>query len=93
MSWGHQAMVVTMAHRDCALGLSHCSVLLTIAFGGVTPDAWQAADTGVVVLTEGVAQLTLVFSQRAHLGGVERGLGVLHLAGDTAVDLWGETVG
>lgn len=63
MSWGHQAMVVTTAHWDGAPGLSCSLALLTIALRGVTPDAWQAADTGVVVLTEGVAQLTLVFSQ------------------------------
>lgn len=93
MSWGHQAMVVTTAHWDGAPGLSRSPALLTIAFGGVAPDAWQTADAGVVVLTEGVAQLTLVFSQRAHLGGVERGLGVLYLAGDATVNLWGETGG
>lgn len=87
MSWGHRAMAVTAAHRDGTPGLSHSPALLTIALGGVAPDTWQAADAGVVVLTEGVAQLTLVFSQRAHLGGVEGGLGVLHLARDATVNL------
>lgn len=61
VSWGHQGMVVTTAHWDGAPGLSGSLALLTIAFGGVAPDARQAADAGMVVLTERVAQLTLVF--------------------------------
>lgn len=38
------------------------------------------------MLAEGVAQLTVVFSQRAHLGGVERHPGVLHLTGNATVN-------
>lgn len=64
--------------------------LPTVTFRGVAPDALRAADTGAVVLAQGIAQLAAVFSQRAHRGGVEGGLGVLHRAGHAAVDLCGE---
>lgn len=64
ISWGHQTMVMTTGHgRDGVPGLAHSPALLTIAFGGVAPDTWHTADTGMVVLAEDVAQLTLVFSQ------------------------------
>lgn len=84
-------MVETTGHWDGVPGLAHSPALLTFTFGGVAPDTWHTADTGMVVLVEDVAQLTLVFSQCAHLGGVERSLGMLHLTGDATVDLCAET--
>lgn len=54
---------VTKPHWEGTPGLSRYPAQLTIAFRRVGPDAWQAADTRVVMLTEAVAQLTLVFSQ------------------------------
>lgn len=68
-------------------GLSHFLTLPTVTFRGVAPDTLRAADTGAVVLAEDVAQLTVVFGQRAHRGGVEGGLGMLHSAGHAAVNL------
>lgn len=56
-------MLVTTAHQDGVSGLVHSPALLTITFRGVAPDTRQTADTGMVVLAEDVAQLTLVFSQ------------------------------
>lgn len=50
-------------HRDGVSGLVHSPALLTITFRGVAPDTRHTADTGMVVLAEDVAQLTLVFSQ------------------------------
>lgn len=84
-------MVVTTGHWDGVPGLTHSPALLTITFRGVAPDTWHTADTGMVVLAEDVAQLTLVFGQCAHFGGVERSPGMLHLTGDATVDLCGET--
>lgn len=79
-------------HRPLVWCARACPLsLLTITFRGVAPDTWHTADTGMVVLAEDVAQLTLVFSQCTQLGGVERSLGMLHLTGDATVDLCGET--
>lgn len=76
--------ILALATIQAGLGLALVDL---ITFGGVAPDTWHTADTGMVVLAEDVAQLTLVFSQRAHLGGVERSLGMLHLTGDATIDL------
>lgn len=63
---------------------------LTVTLWGVTPDALCSADTGIVLRAQDVASLTLVFSQRAHAGGVKQHLGMLHLVGNAAVHLWGK---
>lgn len=62
-SWGHQIMGVTSGHWDGVPGLAPSPALLTITLGGVAPDTWHTAHTGMVVLAEDVAQLTLVLSQ------------------------------
>lgn len=76
--------ILALATIQAGLGLALVDL---VTFRGVAPDTWHTADTGMVVLAEDVAQLTLVFGQRAHLGGVERSLGMLHLTGDATVDL------